>query len=263
MNLKPLITSVKDYGKEITSSRASWTDFTKQVAKTFGNRTLLDYTTMFNNMDTFLLRSNSWTIGGAVFNGIMSTGHMIEVNPTHYPVQSGATMTDHAVLQPAELDIDILVSDAQNNTASWGSVRTGNKFVDRLIDGYGKVQKYKNLQTMFSEPGQVATTGERGASAWALLKSMAEARIPVDIVTRLGTYHNMLIQSVHTQDELSTLYGLRVNIHCLQVQVANVAEVAVSARKQVSQSTNGGVQPVATDSSANTKSILKSIDDSL
>ena len=263
MNLKPLVTSVRDYGKEITSSRASWTDFTKQVAKTIGNRTLLDYTTMFNNVDTFLLRSNSWTIGGAVFNGIMSTGHMIEVNPTHYPVQSGSIMTDHAVLQPAELDIDILVSDAQNNTASWGSVRTGNKLVDRLLGGYGMVQKYKNLQTMFSEPGQVATSGERGVSAWVLLKSMAEARIPVDVVTRLGTYHNMLIQSVHTQDELSTLYGLRVSIHCIQVQVANVAEIAVSARKQVSQTTYGGVQPVATESPANNKSILKSVDDSL
>ena len=116
---------------------------------------------------------------------------------------------------------------------------------------------------MISEPGQVATLGERGVSAWVLLKSMAEARIPIDIVTRLGTYHNMLIQSVHTQDELSTLYGLSVSIHCIQVQVANVAEVTVSARNQVSQSTNGGVQPVDTESSANNKSILKSIDDSL
>lgn len=263
MNLKTLVTAAKDYGKEITSSRASWTDFTKQVAKSFGNRTLLDYTTMFNNMDAFLVRSNSWTIGGAVFNGIMSTEHLIQVNPTHYPVQTGSVMTDHSILQPAELTIEILVSDAQSNTANWGSVRTGNKFVDRLIDGYGKVQKFKNLQTMFSQPGQVASAGERGVSAWALLKSMAEARIPVDIVTRLGTYHNMLIQSVNAPDELSTLYGLRVSIHCVQIQVSNVAEVAVSARKQVSQSTNGGVQPVDTGSDANKKSVLKAIDDSL
>lgn len=116
---------------------------------------------------------------------------------------------------------------------------------------------------MFSQPGQVASAGERGVSAWALLKSMAEARIPVDIVTRLGTYHNMLIQSVNAPDELSTLYGLRVSIHCVQIQVSNVAEVAVSARKQVSQSTNGGVQPVDTGSDANKKSVLKAIDDSL
>lgn len=255
-----LITSIKNYGKEITSSRASWTDFTKDVAKVFNNQTLLDYTTAFNNFEDYILYTPKWTIGGAAFSGIMRTNHSLSVEATHYPVQSGSVMTDHAILFPAELDIEVMVSDAEVYARS---IKTGNRLFDTVLDVYNKATSIIPITNFFAPPGQPALTGDRGISAWTLFANMIIARVPVDIVTRLGTYHNMLLVHAETPDDRQTLHGLNCTLHFEQIDVAQVAEVQVSARSQTTGSSNSGAQPVDTDSPANNQSILSAINDSI
>lgn len=257
--LDSLKSSVTDYAKEITSSKAKWLDFTKDVAKVTGSRKLLDYTTGFRNVESLIMRTPTWTIGGAAFEGIIKTDHSQEVQPTHYPVQNGAIMTDHAIVLPAELDIQIMVSDSYSKL-SWKDIKTGQKFVDTVLKNYDLIQKVKNIEsitTLFAPKGQVAQSGERGVAAYALLKAMEIARIPIEVVTRLQTYKSMLITNVSAPDDVNTLYGLSVNIHLTEVHVAQVGQVVESARAHVTQSTQSGAQPVTEVSEANNKTLLK------
>lgn len=266
MNFGALKTSIMDYGKEITSSSAKWLDFTKQVGQLTGNHKLLDYTTSFRNMDNFIMRTPKWTIGGAIFSGIMRTSHIKEVTPTTYPVQNGAIMTDHAILMPTELDIQIMVSDAEHEN-TWQDVRTGSKSLDfglKMYDKYRKIKSFEgigssflgSLSQSFSPPGQVAYSGERGKSAWGVLSAMRDARVPIEVVTRLQTYKNMLITSINTDDDVTTLHGLSVTVHLREIHVANVADVATSARQHTTDSTAGGAVPVEASEQSN-KTLLK------
>lgn len=243
-----LISCVKNYGKEITSSRASWLNFGSIVAKVSGNTSLLDYTSMAANLSDYILYTPRWTIGGAAFSGIMRTNHLLQVQATHYPVQSGSVMTDHAILLPPELDIDVMVSDAEVYPRT---VKTGNRFIDTALDLYGKFKGIKKVSDLFTPPGQIAISGERGISAWGLFRAMIASRVPVDVVTRLGVYHNMLLISAEAPDDVTTLYGLNCTLHFVQIDVAQVAEVQTSARKQTTGSTASGAQPVDASASQN------------
>lgn len=92
---------------------------------------------------------------------------------------------------------------------------------------------------------------------------MISARTPVDVVTRLGTYHNMLLVHAEAPDDVSSLHGLNCTLHFEQIDVAQVAEVQVSARSQTTNSSNSGAQAVDTDSPANNESILHAANEAI
>lgn len=263
VGLDMLKTSIKDYAKEITSSEASWIDFTKDVARVTGNTRLLDYTVGYKQLNSLVMRTPTWTIGGAQFEGILKTDHSREVQITNYPVQNGAIMSDHAIVLPSELDIQILVSDAYT-PLSWKDIKTGHGLVDTLIQQYDRIKKIQNMEsitTLFAPKGQVAQSGERGVTAWQLLSMMQFLRIPIDVVTRLQTYKNMVITNINAPDDVNTLYGLMVNVHLREVHISEVAEVVESARAHTTQSTQGGAKPVTESDASNDKTFLKSISD--
>lgn len=255
-----LISCIKNYGKEIASSRASWTNFAKIVTTVTRSTSLLDYTALGSNLSDFILYTPRWTIGGAAFSGIMRTNHLLQVQATHYPVQSGSIMTDHAILIPAELDIDVKVSDAEVYPRT---IKTGNRFIDTAMDLYSRFKGIKKISDLFTPQGQIAISGERGVSAWNLFRGMIVGRVPVDVVTRLGVYHNMLLISAEAPDDVTTLHGLNCTLHFEQIDVAQVAEVQTSARKQTTGNTASGAQPVDTSSAANTGSVAHGIKEAL
>lgn len=224
----------RDYIVGATKSRPAWLSFTKDIARWTGHTKLLDLTTGYLNLERFVFMSNTWTIGGVAFDGIMKTEHSHEIKATSYPVQTGVVMTDHAIILPSVLDIDVMVSDANPDNAL--NIKTGNRILDA---GVGYVVK------RFLTNKQSIAGNERAASAMALLVMMAQMRMPITVVTRLGTYQNMLLKKVTSVDTVETLYALRASLHLEQIQVADVSEVAVSARKQTTDSTAGGAKPVS------------------
>ena len=56
----------------------------------------------------------------------------------------------------------------------------------------------------------------------------------MDVVTRLNTYKNMLIESIEVSDDVSTLCALKATINMVQVLVVNVGTEKVSAREYTS-----------------------------
>ena len=53
----------------------------------------------------------------------------------------------------------------------------------------------------------------------------------MQVVTRLNTYQNMLIESIDVSDDVSTLCALKATVNLVQVLVVNVGTEKVSARQ--------------------------------
>lgn len=51
------------------------------------------------------------SIGGLVFDAVLSTSHVSKVTATTHPVEGGANITDHAFVDPAEVTIEIGMTD--------------------------------------------------------------------------------------------------------------------------------------------------------
>lgn len=141
-----------------------------------------------------MVKSN---IGGYIFDAIFSTDTEHSLTITQHPVQTGANMSDHAFVNPVRISMQVGVSDAMGyrSGASYGS------------EG-----------------------GTKSVQAYRLLCKLQELRTPMQVVTRLNTYNNMLIESIQVSDDVSTLCAFKATVNLVQVLVVNVGTEKVSAR---------------------------------
>ncbi|WP_368234841.1 phage baseplate protein [Anaerotruncus rubiinfantis] len=149
------------------------------------------------------------SVGGYSFDAIVRADHTSELEMTSHPVQSGSALVDHSYLKPKKLTLQVGVSDSALNGASYGG------------------------------------GSSRSVNAFKLMLTMQANRQPVTVVTKLHTYKNMLIQSISAPDDFKTQNALDATITFQEVPVATISIVKVSARPQVTGSTNRGTpQPV-------------------
>lgn len=220
----------------------------KEIARMTGNYKLWNLMTGYGNLQSFLFRTPSWPIGGVYFDGIMRTEHVSRIKPTQYPVQTGVTMTDHAIVEPAELSIEIMMSDCEtHNYFSVTPILNMCYSIASLAAQYGA---FGDLCTQL--PAGLQGDG-RAAAAWTTLRTMQIARTPITVETRLQTYSNMLIEELSAPDDVKTLNALRCTVRLREVFMAKAAETQMSARKAATEkSSNSGQQPVQTGDSNKT-----------
>ena len=136
-------------------------------------------------------------LGGYFFDAVFSVDTEHSLTVTQHPVQTGANISDHAFVNPIRMTMQVGVSDAM-------AYRAGAD--------YGGDGKTKSVQ------------------AYRLLCKLQELRTPMQVVTRLNTYQNMLIESIDVSDDVSTLCALKATVNLVQVVVVNVGTEKVSAR---------------------------------
>lgn len=95
------------------------------------------------------------------------------------------------------------------------------------------------------EVGMTDVVGGDGSSvqAYKVFLALMEKREPCTVVTRLATYSNMLLTSISSPDDYTTMYGLRCTLIFTEIRVVSVAVV------QVQQTTSGSKQPTAATAS--------------
>lgn len=142
-------------------------------------------------------------IGGYFFDAIFSVDTEHSLTITQHPVQTGANISDHAFVNPIRISMQVGVSDAM-------AYRAGAD--------YGADGSTKSVQ------------------AYRLLCKLQELRMPMNVVTRLNTYKNMLIESIEVNDDVSTLCALKATVNLVQVLVVNVGTEKVSARQWTTDS---------------------------
>jgi len=156
-------------------------------------------------------------IGGFFFDAFFNVDHTSKTKITSHPVQTGANITDHAYQEPDELSIEIGMSDCMQDIIQ----------------------------------GQFGGGWSRSVTAYEVLREMQQQRIPMQILTRLKLYQNMMIETISAPDNLTTLYGLRATITFREIIVASVKTVKISANPQVTDSTSKGnieTKPIADES---------------
>ncbi len=270
------------------SAKPDWMKLGATIGQLTGNYTIADFATGLAGLDGVIFQGKNWTIGGMAFDGILRTDHASHVRATQYPVQTGVTMTDHAIVEPAELTIDIMMTDTATDGLVSGAMQ--DSFIASAIGAAlgpkaGKIAKtamtVKNvissvssaldkaksltsqktsLSSLLSElstSGLVASPGaRRSIEAWGNLKQMQLERQPLTVVTRLQEYENMIIEELSAPDDYMTLNALKCTVHLKQIIFANVAETKTSKRACVNQSTEGGQVPAKVQSGGVDSSII-------
>lgn len=164
---------------------------------------------MANTVDAIVYTKTN--IGSYFFDAFLRLDHTSRLRVTQHPVQTGAAITDHAILEPKEIIIEVGMSDCATS------------FI----------------------PGQFDGSWSRSVKAWEVLKQLQESRIPINVLTRLGLYKNMLIVVLSAPDDYRTLHGLRATVTLQEILVAEVSTVKISARPHVTGKTKrGSPEPV-------------------
>ena len=147
-------------------------------------------------------------IGGWFFDAIFQTDYTRELYITQFPVETGASISDHSYIKPVKLVFQIGMSDVATSLVSW---------------------------QFTGESGRT-----RSLTAFDVIAQLQTQRIPVNIQTRLGGFGNMLVQSISIPDDYKTLHGLRASVTMQEIFVASTTTVKISANPQTTDSTNRG-----------------------
>ena len=145
-------------------------------------------------------------IGGYFFDGFITVTHNKQLEITQNPVETGASIVDHAYVKPTTVTMKIIVSDAHAS----------------LVEG------------------QFSDSWSRAVSAWNVLKQLQEDRIPVSVLTKLDLYENMLIQNLQATDEANTYTTLSADVTLQEIPIARVRTVKISAADQATLKTEMG-----------------------
>lgn len=145
------------------------------------------------------------------FDAVMRAEHTQDLTETRHPIQIGASVIDHAYMNPAVITLEIGMSDVMGRFAS----------------------------------GQYTSNNSKSISAYQTFKSIQRQRLPITLNTRLDTYDNMLIRRIQAVDNKSTKFGLRAEITFGQIITASLAQQTVSARPDATDTTNEGTKQPA------------------
>lgn len=138
------------------------------------------------------------------FDAVMELSHEQDLELTRHPVQSGASISDHAYIMPARLTIDVGMSDAMDS---------------------------------FEQPDTWSGSTSKSVSTYQTMLALQQSRIPLVLTTKLRTYNNMVVRSVNPRDTAKTYAGLRMSVLFEQIIIASITILAVSARPQDTNST--------------------------
>jgi len=137
------------------------------------------------------------------FDAWLRLGHQTGLTITQHPVETGAAISDHSYVNPRRFTFDIGMTDTINSN---------------------------------NVPGFPT----RSISAYSLLLSLQESRQPLTLVSKYGTYRNILIETIDVSDTYVTKYALRATITLQQLILTNERNFKRSSNPQATDTTERG-----------------------
>ena len=143
------------------------------------------------------------------FDAVIRLDHQQSQRITQHPVQTGANISDHSFALPAQLTMEIGMSDVMQSyvPGQWGTDTS---------EPTKSVQVYQSL-VFWKDQGS-----------------------PLTITTRLGVYENMVIAHISAPDDVKTMYGLKCLVTFQQIFTASVEKQKTSLIPHVSNQTDKG-----------------------
>jgi hypothetical protein len=188
------------------------------------------------------------SIGAIELDAVLTETHSNQVRLTKNPVELGADITDHAVIEPKRLNIVAQVSDTPLGTAAFGQI------VD-LVTGLFGTSTSQNIT--------------RSNAAYNAMVQLMDQREPIQVQTKLRLYENMVITNLSTpQDKDSSRIALMTitleEVLITQSQIVSLEPAQLkegSPREQGSSADKRGRQEPVTPNETTNKSVLKSVTD--
>lgn len=136
--------------------------------------------------ENLLIRTNR-DIGGIILDAVISETTSSTVRVTRNPVELGADINDHAIIEPKEYTLEGVVTDSP-------------------LAGLGVISNIGNIfSSSFFFGSSSADARTRSQAAYDALIALQESREPLNIQTGLKQYSNMLISNITvTQDKDSS-----------------------------------------------------------
>jgi len=147
-------------------------------------------------------------IGGISFDSVISEGHSSPMRITENPVESGASISDHAIIEPKVLNMVVLISDSPNSISE--SVE------DLVTAANGLIGSSTEEQLTRSQAG------------YRLLEELQATKEPFDVQTGLKLYENMQISNLNVTRDKATALALYANLSLREILIAESEVVELS-----------------------------------
>lgn len=186
------------------------------------------------------------SLGGIQLDAVLSETHDNTVRLTKNPVELGADITDHAIIEPKRITIVAQVSDTPLGIAALGQI------VD-LITGLFGTSTTDNIT--------------RSNAAYNALVQLQETREPIEVQTRLRLYQDMIITGINvTQDkDTSRIVSMTISLEEVLIVESEIVQLDPKQLQEGSPTEQGsspdkrGRQETITPDDTTNKSVLKSV----
>lgn len=185
------------------------------------------------------------SLGGIQLDAVLSETHGNEVRLTKNPVELGADITDHAIIEPKKINIVAQISDNPLGVAALGQI------IDPITGLFGTATS-DNIT--------------RSNAAYNAMVQLMETREPIEVQTKLKLYTNMVITNLSTtQDKNSSrIVLMAINLEEVLITESQVVKLDSkqledgSTKEQATSPEKKGRQEPTTPNEATNKSVLKS-----
>jgi hypothetical protein len=168
------------------------------------------------------------SVGGMYFDAVIKEEHTSELTKTEHPVEVGANISDHAFVMPKALMLEVAASEC--GTGSGAYAGSPIAVYQRLIE-------------------------------------LQEAIEPLHVTTALRSYDNMLVMSVVSPRDYTTVHAMRATILLEELILVDTQNVKIGARAssdpQKTSETSGGTRQPESGGSSSQQSILSQAADCL
>lgn len=155
-------------------------------------------------------------LGQFVAQVTIQESHTDELEITDHPVESGAIISDHAFMRPAEVVLELAWSDSPSIPGGLGGLAQG------LLGA---------VTTTVSGVGALITgnTPNQSRDVYQKLLDLQKSRTLFDIFTGKRAYSNMLIKSLRVVTNKESENSLMATIVCRQLIIVTTRIVSVAA----------------------------------
>jgi hypothetical protein len=161
------------------------------------------------------LNPNPCTIGDLLLDLLLQEEEEMANKVTQYPVENGSPAADHVITEPTVLTITGFVTNAPIR-AHVGT-----------IDGQARVTRTKEDQLRGSDINFTDL-------ALAYLRKIRLSRTPVTVITKRGTWENMLVERVSRQKSKDTGDALVFTIRLVEFRQVKLVYVSAPRKRTTS-----------------------------
>lgn len=145
----------------------------------------------------------SWNINGLYFDAWLTLNHQTSSTITQHPVETGAAISDHNFINPRRFSFEVGETDVVARPLVQGS-------------------------------------GTRSVNAYQAIVALEYSRQLLTLVSKYGTFNNILIESIDVRDDYRTKNAMKATINLVEVRLAQTRFTQVSANIPAVDQTNRG-----------------------